>query len=86
MRFGDEVCFSNPPLLFSDFRVEEGIQFLRYDEPAEQLVNYVKELGFTHIQLMPVSEFPFDGSWGYQPIGLYCKQDKAPMRRGKCPY
>ncbi len=45
--------------------------FLSYRELAEQLVAYVKDMGFTHIQFMPLSEFPFDGSWGYQPIGLY---------------
>ena len=42
-----------------------------YDELASGLVDYVKEMGFTHIELMPVQEHPFDGSWGYQPIGLY---------------
>ena len=50
---------------------EEGNRPLSYLEHAEQLVGYVKEMGFTHIELMPVSEFPFDGSWGYQPVGLY---------------
>lgn len=44
---------------------------LSYNEAAHDLVNYVREMGFTHIELMPISEFPFDGSWGYQPIGLY---------------
>ncbi len=44
---------------------------LSYLEHASQLVDYVKDLGFTHIELMPISEFPFDGSWGYQPIGLF---------------
>lgn len=54
--------------------------FLSYTELAEQLVSYVKDMGFTHIQLMPVSEFPFDGSWGYQPIGLF-----SPTRRFGTP-
>jgi len=44
---------------------------LSYREHAEQLVSYVRDMGFTHIQLLPVSEHPFDGSWGYQPIGLF---------------
>ena len=51
--------------------VEEGNRPLSYWEHAEQLVPYVKHMGFTHIEVMPVSEHPFDGSWGYQPIGLY---------------
>ncbi|MDP2633143.1 MULTISPECIES: 1,4-alpha-glucan branching protein GlgB [unclassified Pseudoalteromonas] len=45
--------------------------YLNYTEFAEHLISYVKETGFTHIQLMPVSEYPFDGSWGYQPVGLF---------------
>lgn len=51
--------------------VERGGGYLTYRELAEQLIPYVIDLGFTHIQLMPVSEYPFDGSWGYQPVGLY---------------
>jgi 1,4-alpha-glucan branching enzyme len=50
---------------------DEGNRFLTYAELAERLVPYVRDMGFTHIELMPVNEFPFDGSWGYQPIGLY---------------
>src|SRR3546814_393761 len=50
---------------------EEGNRYLTYGELADRLVPYVKDLGFTHIELMPVSEYPFDGSWGYQQIGLY---------------
>ncbi|WP_341679103.1 1,4-alpha-glucan branching protein GlgB [Niveibacterium sp. SC-1] len=50
---------------------EEGNRFLTWREMADELVPYVKDLGFTHIELMPVSEHPFDGSWGYQPVGLY---------------
>ena len=45
--------------------------FLSYDELAETLIPYVVEMGFTHIELLPISEHPFDPSWGYQPTGLY---------------
>ena len=48
-----------------------GDRMLSYLELADQLVDYVVDMGFTHIELMPVSEYPFDGSWGYQPVGLF---------------
>jgi 1,4-alpha-glucan branching enzyme len=50
---------------------EEGNRWLDWDELAQTLVPYVREMGFTHIELLPVTEHPFDGSWGYQPIGMY---------------
>ncbi len=46
-------------------------RYLTYEELAQDLVGYAKDLGFSHIQLMPINEYPFDGSWGYQPVGLY---------------
>ncbi|MEM1164018.1 MAG: 1,4-alpha-glucan branching protein GlgB, partial [Pseudomonadota bacterium] len=45
--------------------------FLNWQELAKELVPYAAGLGFTHIELMPITEHPFDGSWGYQPIGLF---------------
>jgi len=45
--------------------------WLSYRELAERLIPYVVEHGFTHIELLPIHEHPFDGSWGYQPTGLY---------------
>ena len=48
-----------------------GNESLSYVQLASQLVDYAADLGFTHIEVMPVSEHPFDGSWGYQPIGLF---------------
>jgi 1,4-alpha-glucan branching enzyme len=44
---------------------------ISYREAAGELVDYVVEMGFTHLELLPISEYPFDGSWGYQPLGLY---------------
>lgn len=50
---------------------EYNNRFLTYMELADQLIPYVQEMGFTHIEIMPIHEFPFLGSWGYQPTGLY---------------
>jgi len=52
------------------FRSAPG-QTLDWDELAERLVPYVVETGFSHVELMPVAEHPFGGSWGYQPLGLF---------------
>ena len=52
-------------------RPEEGNRFLSYRELADELLPYARDMGFTHVELLPVSEHPFDGSWGYQPLGLY---------------
>jgi 1,4-alpha-glucan branching enzyme len=50
---------------------EEGNRWLTYRELATTLVPYVKDLGFSHLELLPIAEFPFDGSWGYQPTALF---------------
>ncbi|MGO2668848.1 MAG: 1,4-alpha-glucan branching protein GlgB [Microbacterium gubbeenense] len=53
------------------WRRAEGGRSLSYLELATQLVDYVADLGFTHIEVLPITEHPFDGSWGYQPVGMY---------------
>jgi 1,4-alpha-glucan branching enzyme len=55
---------------------EEGNRYLTYRELGERLGAYAAEMGYTHVEFLPITEHPFYGSWGYQPIGLY-----APTRR-----
>lgn len=55
----------------ASWRRKDNNTYLSYQELAEQLIPYVVDLGFTHIELMPISEYPFDGSWGYQPVGMF---------------
>ena len=52
-------------------RKNEENRYLSYVEMADELVNYVKEMGYTHVEFMPVMEYPYDPSWGYQVTGYY---------------
>jgi 1,4-alpha-glucan branching enzyme len=53
------------------WRKNSNGKFLSYIELADELVNYVKETGFTHVELMPIMEYPYDPSWGYQLVGFF---------------
>ncbi|MCM1025149.1 MAG: 1,4-alpha-glucan branching protein GlgB [Roseburia sp.] len=57
--------------LGSFVKPEEGQEYANYRQIAEKLIPYVREMGYTHVELMPVMEHPLDASWGYQVIGYY---------------
>ncbi len=57
-------------------KLEEGNRSLTYKEAEEQLVPYVKEMGFTHIEFMPIMEHPYEPSWGYQVLGFFAPSSR----------
>ncbi|HYM80247.1 MAG TPA: 1,4-alpha-glucan branching protein GlgB [Candidatus Limnocylindria bacterium] len=76
-RRGERQALDRPLLLYevhagSWRRVkEDGNRWLSWAELARELIPYAKRMGYTHLELLPITEHPFDGSWGYQPVGLF---------------
>ena len=72
---GEKNSFRSPISVYEvhagSWRRGDGDRFLTYRELAAELIPYVVEMGFTHIELLPITEHPFDGSWGYQTTGMF---------------
>lgn len=68
---GQDLPMSIYELYLGSFSRPDKESYVNYRELAPKIIDYVKKMGYTHIELMPVMEHPFDGSWGYQVIGYY---------------
>ena len=88
----DAEFIKNRPLAYQDKPISVYEMYLgsfvkadgsvNYRTIARELIPYIKEMGYTHVELMPVMEHPFDASWGYQVIGYYAPTVQHQDRRG----